>query len=166
VKLLSMSFALVLCAVVQAMLPSWNTMGQAKVPLLLGASLYYALNYNRRDMARAALLAGLLQDALGMMPLGYSSICFCIVGLITTRFKDLIFAQQLVTHALLGGLSAAAVTFMLYIMMVSMGLIESSLGWLMMKAIGAGLLGALFVPLVCRVFARMDDLLGNLEYRR
>ena len=96
------------------MFPTCRWLGQANAPILLGLVLYYALAHSRGTMLQAAIFAGLLQDALGMIPLGYSSFCFCVVALVVSKFKDMVFVHELVTHMLFGALASGAVTLALY----------------------------------------------------
>jgi len=162
---LSMIFALFLAAVIQALWPTWSAMGQAKVPLLLAVALYYAMNYHRRVMLQAAILAGLFQDALSLMPPGYSCFCFCAVCLVAARFKDVVFEQQWMTHVVFGALAASAANVLLYVLLAKDGLLGVPLLWLFLKLLGSVLLGGIFVPVVFRLLARLDEYLGNEVWR-
>lgn len=164
-KTLTMIFALVCGAVLQAVLPAWTPMGQAKVPLLLCMSLYYTLSYERSVMLQGAILAGLLQDALGMTPLGYSSFAFVIAGIIVARFKDLIFVQQTLTLVLLGTVSAAGVTLLLFALLARGGMAEVPVLWMVLKTVGTMILGAVTAPLTFRLLTHLDQKLGNIEKR-
>jgi len=161
----AMVFGLVVCAVLQTVVPPWSPMGQAKMPFLLGLALYYALHYDRRIMLASAISAGVLQDALGMIPLGYSAFCFCLVGLITRRFRDLLFVHQGLTHILLGAVSSAFVTFMLFVLLAVEGKVSVNPSWLALKLAGGFVLGGIFVPIVVRAAYLLDRKLGNVEAR-
>ena len=147
-KILLMLLALVAAAILQAVFPTWRWTGQATAPILLGVVMYYALSHSRATMLQAAILAGLLQDALGMIPLGYSSFCFCMVGLGVSKFKDMVFVHELVTHMIFGGLAS--------------GLVTLRPAWAFLKITGSLLLGALIVPLECEVLTSLDRMMGTV----
>jgi len=162
---LLMLFVLVCGSVLQAILPKWHVLGQAGAPILLGIVLYYAFAHTRGTALWAAILAGLFQDALGMIPLGYSSFCFCIVVLVVEQFRDLVFVHEVLTHMLFGALAAGFVTLILYILLMQGGLITLRAGWGALKIFGSMLLGAVVVPLEFEVLESLDRMLGNVEAR-
>lgn len=160
---LTMLFALVCAALVQALLPAWDWFGQAKAPVLLMLVVYYALTRGRGWMLTAAVGAGLLQDALGIIPLGYSACLFAAIGLFVQRYRDEIFGFGVVTHIVIGGLAAGVVTFLLALLLVKDGLVVWEPAWVLSKILGAAGLGALSGPLVFRAIEHLDVRLGNLE---
>lgn len=162
-KVLLMYFSLVGAAVLQAVFPTWRWLGHAHVPVLLGVVLYYALEHSRGMMLQAAVLAGLLQDALGMIPLGYSSFCFIVVAVIASKFKDIVFVHELVTHMLFGALCSAGVTLALYGLLSREDLVALGFGWALWKTAGSLLLGAILVPLTFELLEAADRMLGNVE---
>jgi hypothetical protein len=93
-------------------------LGYAHAPLLLGLVLYYALTHDLFFLLTACFLAGILQDSLGLIPLGYSAFCFCVVGLVVIRSRELMFVRQWTTHLALGAVSAAGVSLALSLMLV------------------------------------------------
>ena len=161
--LLVMLFSLVIGAVAQALLPTWAWLGSAKAPVLLGIVLYYAFTRERNLMLFAAVLAGVLQDALGMIPLGYSSCCFCLVGLIVNRFRGSVFIFRGVTHCVVGGLASGLVTGCLALLLWKNRLIDFSAAWTFHKLLGAMALGAVVAPAVFRLIENLDIRLGILE---
>ena len=160
---LVMFFVIVCAALLQTLLPAWSAMGQTKVPLLQGLVVYYALTGSLRLTLQCAIVAGLLQDALGMIPLGYSSFCFCLVGLGARKFKDLVFTQQWMTHAFIGAACNVVITLSLFILLAKDRELYVQQHWIIMKTLGAILYGMVFVPVVFRFTASMDQLLGNTE---
>lgn len=155
-----MIFMLALGAVLQAVLPAWAVLGLARVPVLLGLVLYYALTRPRAAALRAAVLAGLLQDGLGMIPLGYSSFCFSVMSIAVNHVKDEVFANQWGTHMLFGAAANAAVTLGLYLLLVHGGDLAMSGRGALLKIGGALLLGAVAAPLVFRGAAALERMLG------
>jgi rod shape-determining protein MreD len=157
-----MIFALICGAVLQALIPNWRVMGQAHVPLLLGLVLYYALSPDRGLMWTAAVLAGFLQDALGEIPLGYSSFCFCLVALVVSRFREDVFAHEILMHAVAGALAAGAVTLALTVLLTHDQAVVLSAGRIALKLVGSVLLGAAVTPVVFHALEGTDRMLGNL----
>lgn len=160
---LVMLVSLVTCAILQAILPAWERMGQAKAPLLLGGLLYYALTRERGRVAEAAIYAGLLQDALGPIPLGFSALAFCVIGLIVNQFRERIFGDHWVTHLFLGALASAAMTLMLYVLLLSSGLRMTPLPVVLLKTLGVTLSSLVAVPLVFKSIEWLDVKLGNVQ---
>jgi len=157
--------AVIVGAVAQAVFPTFRWLGQSNTPVLLGLVLYYALAHSRGKMLQAAIFAGLLQDALGMIPLGYSSFCFCIVALVVSKFKDMVFVHKLVTHMLFGAFASGAVTLALYGLLAAAGLVTLAPGWSVLKIAGSMFLGAIIVPFEFELVAGLDRMLGNTEER-
>lgn len=162
---LLMFMAVIVGAVAQAVFPTFRWLGQANAPVLLGLVLYYALAHSRGTMLQAAIFAGLLQDALGMIPLGYSSFCFCVVALVVSKFKDMVFVHELVTHMLFGALASGAVTLVLYGLLSTAGLVTLAPGWTALKVVGSMFLGAIIVPFEFELVEGLDRMLGNTAER-
>ena len=156
-------FCLVAATILQALLPAWHYMGQAKPPLLLAVLLYYMLSRERGVMLTAALCAGLMQDALGLTPLGYSSFCYCLIGLALERFKDKIFGHQWMTHLLLGALTSFGFTALIYFMLISSGTLVMPFYSMLIKAIGTALLAVLVMPLCFRAVRHLEVKVGNIH---
>lgn len=156
-------FSLVVASIAQALLPASAWFGLAKAPILLGTVVYYAFTRNRNQMLMVAVLAGVLQDALGMIPLGFSSACFVLVGLLVHGFRDSVFVFRVVTHFVVGALASGLVTGLLALLLWRNGLIELPPTWMMQKLVGATLLGAFFVPVVFQLIEQLDLRLGILE---
>lgn len=162
---LVMLFAVVAGAVLQAVFPTWTWMGQAHAPILLGVVLYYALSHSRGAMLQAAIFAGLLQDALGQIQLGYSSFCFCMAGLAVGGFKESVYAREIVTHMMVGALAAGGVTLVLYALLHNADLVAFRPGWALQKTLGSTLLGAVIVPFEFELIETLDRMMGNIESR-
>ncbi len=164
-RAVAMVFCMVCAAVLQALLPNPLWLGRAGTPVLLGVVLYYALAHDRALMLGAAIAAGVLQDALGLIPLGYSSICFCGAALSVHHFHEAVFGRQWITHSFFGMLSAGAVTLVLSLMLRSGEGLPIGLGFVLWKTFGAMALGAVCTPLVYRAVEGLDRMLGNVEER-
>lgn len=95
---------LVAAGLSQDIIPGPLVLGQVKAPVLLALVLYYALGHSRVTLLWAAILGGILQDSLSLVPIGYSALSFCLVGLWLHRFRKTLFTQSLVTAMGVGGL--------------------------------------------------------------
>ncbi len=152
------------CAMIQAVIPAWHHLGQAKVPLLLGAVLYYALSRHGFEVLEAAFLAGILQDSLGPIPIGYSVLAFVGVGLLVHQYRDRVFGEHWFTHIMMGIGASVLVTLVLYLLLVGSGL-RSGVGFafVLTKSLGMSLLGIVAFPLVYKSIETLDRSLGNLK---
>lgn len=151
---------MIMAAVLQAVLPSWPLLGQAKPPILAAMVVYYALSRSPVEMFWAAMLAGLMQDGLGLIPFGYSSFSFCIMGGIVSRYKEMVFVHESLTHLLFGMVVAGGHTLILYLLLSSAGLLNLSFGQALHKTGGSALLGMLITPVIFQACAIVSEKLG------
>ena len=163
--LVVMLVSIVSGAVLQSFIPPLHWMGQSPAPILLGLVLYYTLEHNRARMFQAAILAGFFQDTLSLLPLGYSSFCFCVAGAMVSRFKNVVFVQQWITHMLFGALANAGVTLVLALLLIGNGLLVAGWSMILAKTMGSLLLGAVIIPLEFWVVEALDRMMGNIETR-
>ena len=159
-KAFVLTVALLAAALLQSMLPGWGAMGQARFPLLMGVVLYAALTLDRRGMLLVAVAAGLLQDALSLLPLGFSSFGYCFGCLLILRWRDQLFGQQAVTHMLLGGVFAVLSTLLLYFLLMSNGTLYIHVGALILRLIGSFIMGVISAPLIFMGLVRLERGLG------
>ncbi len=162
---LFMLVTLICGAILQAVFPTWAGFGQAHAPILLGLVLYYSLTHERALMLQTAVLAGLLQDALGMIPLGYSSFCFCVVALIAGKYKETVFSREMITHVFFGGLASGGVTLTLYLLLGKDDLVILRPLWALLKIVGSMILGMVIIPLEFKLLEALDRMLGNITPR-
>jgi rod shape-determining protein MreD len=116
-------------------------------------------------MLLAAFFAGFLQDVLSPIPLGYSSFCFCIVGLIAGRFRNVVMIESALPPLVFGGAAGAATTVAFYLLLAKEQLIACPLWYLLLKIIGTGVLGALCTPLIFLVAGKFDRMMGNVTMK-
>jgi len=152
---LVMAFSLFLAGLVQA--TPWLAI--AKPPALLGVVLYYALVRGRRPMLVAAGAGGFIQDALGMSPIGYSSVCFALIGLIVNHFRNLLFTSRVVTHIVIGAVAAGAGALCLGLLLSGGGYVPIDSTLFLSRILATTALGAITVPLIYRF---VDFLHGRL----
>lgn len=165
-----MTYVVMLClviltATIQLLFPAWAGLGCSKPPLLLGLTLYYALNREWRPMLIAGLIAGLAQDLLGMMPPGCSSLLFCALGLVAARFRRLVLTESVVTAVVFGALAAVLFHLGAYVMLVRGHQVWWPLGRLLYRALAAGVLAGVTTPLVFLLAHSFDRVVGNIEVR-
>jgi len=156
-------FMLACGAVAQAVIPVWTSAAQAKAPVLMAMVVYYGLARDGRTLLWAAIVAGLMQDGLGSVPFGYSSVVFCATGWLVARFKDVVFAHEAFTHMLFGALAGAAHTFLLYLLLNGTDLLYMPFAVAFQKAMGTALLGALLTPFIFMWCAALDRKMGLVE---
>ena len=94
---------LVAAGLLQDFIPGALVLGQVKAPILLAVVLYYALAHSRTTFLWAAILGGILQDSLSLVPIGYSALAFCLVGLLAHRYREVLFTRSPATAVLVGG---------------------------------------------------------------
>jgi rod shape-determining protein MreD len=161
-----MVFVIYCSAILQSVVPAIGPLGHAKIPFLLMSVLYYALSRERGEMLVAAILAGLFQDALSLIPLGYSSLCFCVVGLGARQFKDVVFTESLVTAGVFGAAAAASQTIMCGFLLRSVDVIADPawvIGW---RTVGTAVLGMVFTPIVFLAAVSLERMVGNVSPKR
>jgi len=158
-----MLFVLACGAVVQAVIPIWTSAAQAKAPVLAAMVVYYALARDGRTLLWAAILAGLMQDGLGSVPFGFSSVTFCLMGWLVARFKDVVFAHEAFTHMLFGAFAGFVQTMCMYVLLSGANLLDMAFVVVLQKALATALLGAALTPLVFAGCSVMDKKMGLVE---
>ena len=144
-----MIFLLLAAGVLQSMAPAAVWLASSKTPLLLGVTVYYALTHSRGVTVTVAVLAGVIQDSLSLIPVGYSSFCFAGFAFVLHHWRGVMFRDSVVTVAAVGAALGALMTLALYIMLLLGTETLSVPGWwLALKMAGSGLLGLLAVPAV------------------
>jgi rod shape-determining protein MreD len=157
-----MIFMLICGAVFQLLIPPIALLGQAKLPFLLAIVFYYSLSYETPHMLVAAFLAGLLQDSLSPIPLGYSSFCFVAAGWIASRFRNMVMTESLLPPMLFGAVGNGVLTLFLCILLVKDGLVVCRPGWFALKVLGSLIIGMICTPIVFVVVGKVDRMLGNI----
>jgi cell shape-determining protein MreD len=157
VMLLTLGFGIL----VQVLAPSVVSMGNIKPPVILGVVVYYALTRSPPLMVAAALLGGLLVDALSPVPLGYSSFCFLVIGAVLSTFRSLVISDALVTPLFFGAVAAPVSVLMGYLLLVQDGSVVWGAGPLFAKMGGSLLLGAVTVMLVFVAVRPMERWVGT-----
>ena len=160
---LVMTLLLVCAAVVQTQVPGLVLLADAKVPILLCLTLYYALFRTPSVMLVCAFMAGLLQDLLSPLPIGCSVACFCLAGGIISSFRGVLQSDSLITQLFFGGVTGLVVESTVFALIEAMGLVTCPWVWALIKILGTGLLALLVAPLVCFTAGACDRLVGNVR---
>jgi rod shape-determining protein MreD len=156
-----MIFLLLGGGLLQSLIPASAVLGLAKPPFLMAVSLYYALAHPRGTAVLAAILAGVIQDSMSLLPLGYSALCFVIFGVILAETREKLFGDSLFTVAILGASLGALTTLGLFLMLSLNALADSiPFWWVALKMGGTALLGLGIAPLVWWVAATLERHVG------
>jgi rod shape-determining protein MreD len=162
-----MAFLLLVATLVQSLVPAADALGASKLPCLLGVVLYYALTHSRGMAVTVAMLAGIIQDSLSRMPLGYSALCFSVAVLILVQIRDVLFRDSLAMVAATGAIVSALTTLVLYVMLtVGADMAGVPLWWLALKMGGNALLGAMTAPAVWLVAGTLEHQVGIMHSDR
>jgi rod shape-determining protein MreD len=144
----------------QSMLPGWAVLGHARFPILLGVVLYYALNHEASVAVIAAFSAGILQDSMSFVPLGYSAFLLCIVALIAGHYRGLVLSDAIITALFFGGIAGTSVTFALYLLLRMGDFLSCSASTAALHIFGSGILSVITVPTVFLLMTLMHKALG------
>ena len=158
-RALVMGMLLLAAAVLQPVLPLVLGSHWMLPPLLIAVVVYYALLDSRGWAMTAALLAGILLDALGRAPLGGSAfILLCGAGGIHS-VRAQVYRNSWLTQALLGGglsMIYALLSGLLLWVTGNLSLPARILGRVPLQ----GLAGLLVTPPVCVLARCLDQALG------
>ncbi len=150
-----LSLSMLTATLTQALLPGPAFLAGARFPLLLGIVLYYALNHKAWIVIIVAFTAGMLQDGLSMVPLGYSALLFCVAALVAGRYRQLVLSEAAVTASFFGGVTNLVVSLILYALLSHNGDIVCPGGTAAIRIVSSGLLGAVTVPAVFLIMTRL-----------
>lgn len=162
-NVLALLFTLVAAALLQALFPASRWTGYAPVPVMASLVIYYALVRPRSLLLLAAVGAGLIEDSLGQMPLGYSVFCYCVVGLVVEHFRPTVQVRQWTTHVTFGALVNLGVTLVVMLLLAKDGLIVPDVLHTVLRLLGAVLLGGVVTPVVFGLVESLERTLGMLE---
>lgn len=163
--LLMLLFWLIVGGTLQVLVPAWRHMGQPAFPFLLGVVLYAALNKKPPYFVLTALLAGVLEDALSLAPLGYSACAFLAAGGLAVLLRKDFFADKARTVMGFGALCAATSTGTMALLLRTNGLAMLSGGDIFQRMAGSAILGAVLIPLLFGLMRGLERRLGTWEDR-
>lgn len=158
-------FWLLAAATFQALAPAWNHLGNPAFPILPGVVLYAATHKRPRDFVWVALAAGVLDDALSLAPLGYSSLAFMAAGGLAMVLREDFYPNKATVAMWLGGLCSAVTTGVMALLLKWKGMTMLPPGRIFERMAGSALLGAVLIPVLFAVLRGMERRLGTLEER-
>jgi hypothetical protein len=162
-KLVTMLFMLLAGTALQSFFPVFIWLGNANVPILCSIVVYYTLFRGGATMLAVALLAGLFQDSMSLIPIGYSSFVFAVLAMVVERYRELMVLQSPLTHMVVTSAMHGAATLVLSILLLRGGLIEWQPWWLLLKIPGAILLGLITGPVVVGLIQVLEEKLGIIQ---
>lgn len=160
-------FLIVLAAgLVQDLVPTAFLAGGVKLPLLFAVTLYYALRHTFTIALVAAILAGVFQDSLSLVPLGYSSFLFGVFVLVFQRLRESLHGRLWQVAAVSGAVGYGIfIVLMQLLLTVTTEYITGPTWFFWMRVGTASLLGAVITPLVWMAARHLDEVLGNEPVR-
>ena len=147
-------------AVVQGILPTAHWLGEVRTPVLMGSVLYYGLHHAPGTALLAAFIAGVMQDVSSPVPLGHSSLFFCIAAWMCSRLRGVAETETPLVQCLLGGAFSVVTTLGTTVLLVSRGLAVVNGSDVILKGGGAVLLGGVATPLVIRAARTLNAAAG------
>ena len=163
--LLSLLFWLIAGGTLQVVVPAFRHLGQPAFPFLLGVVLFAAVHKKPRYFVATALLAGVVEDALSLAPLGCSACAFLAAGGLALLLREDFFADKTFVVMVFGALGAATSTGVMALALRMKGLIVLSGGEISGRMAGSALLGAVLIPLLFGAMRRLERMLGIREDR-
>lgn len=164
-SVLLLVFWLLVAATFQALAPAWGHMENPAFPILPGVVLYAATHKGARDFVWVALAAGVLEDALSLAPLGYSSLAFMAAGGVAMALREDFYPSKTTVAMVLGGLCMAVSTGVMAGLLKAKGLTGMPAGAIFERMAGSALLGAVLIPVLFGLMRGMERRLGTLEER-
>lgn len=154
---------LLMGALIQTLLPVWNVSGSLEISVLTGLVIYTALHADQPRILYAAILAGLLHDALCPAPIGLSIPFFILITSGIRVIRKKVFGDQLVTYAVLGVLAAVFQTLYFALIFLLSGLRPVPAEFFALRLAGGLLTGLCTAPLVFLTVSRFRK--PNRRYR-
>ena len=162
---LMLLFWLIAGGTLQVVVPAWRHMGQPAFPFLLAVVLYAAVNKKARHFVGTALLAGVVEDALSLAPLGCSACAFLAAGGLAMLLREDFHAGKARAAMGFGALCAAASTGTMAVLLRMKGLSGLTGGEMVWRMGGSAILGAALVPLWFGLMRGLERALGTWEER-
>ena len=161
--LLMLLFWLLVGGTLQGVMPAWQHMGQPAFPILLGVVIYAATNKKTGYFLLAALIAGVLEDSLSLVPLGSSVLAFLVAGWLALRLRTHFFADKASHAAWFGALCAAVATGAMALLLRGQGLLALPPRDVLWRMAGSALLGLVVMPVLFALMRGLERRLGTWE---
>ena len=161
-KWVTLFFMLLLAAVLQGAVPPLPVLGGAKLPFLLSVALYYTVAHEMGAMVVAIVTAAVAQDALGLIPMGFSLPLFFLVCMAFLSGRHSLQMDEILTRMMIGGIAGFTVTLGLFLALVWTGAIHVDMGRGVARALGTAVTGSLTTPLIFGLAGWLDRAAGNV----
>lgn len=136
-----------------------------KIPFLTGIAIYYALCRPAWQAGTVALWSGILQDALGGVPLGTTSWLLTAATLAIVAVRRVLLRESVLTAALLGGLLAGVQGLWQYAVVSRAFVIRPGAAWLGLSLTTLALSGVAAAALAFVCGRLLDRMAGNVKLR-
>ncbi len=136
-----------------------------KIPFLTAAAIYYALCRPPWQAATVALWSGILQDALGGVPLGTTSWLLTGATLVIVAVRRVLLRESLMTALLLGGLLSGLQGLWQYVFVARAFVERPGAPWLALATAVLALTGAGAAGLAFVCGNLLDRMAGNVKVR-
>lgn len=159
-RVLVLILKVILAGSLQAVAPTAPWLGSVRPPFLLALTVDEAMRGTPPWALVVGCIAGLIQDAMGLAPLGGAVLCYGVVALLCSRLRVDVFTSALLARAFVG--AAATVTVMAGwgLLLSVAGYVSLELGQFIVRMIAAAILGALSTPFVALAAQWVDERLG------
>lgn len=158
-------FWLMVAGTLQALVPTWAHLGEPAFPILLGVVLYVATHKKARHFIWVALAAGVLADAMSLVPFGVSSLSFLASATVAMVLREDFYPDRALVAMVLGALCTAVSTLALGLLLRIKGMTTLAAGDILVRMGGSAVLGAVIMPLLFGLLRAMERRLGTLEAR-
>jgi rod shape-determining protein MreD len=148
--------SIVIGALIQLFLPTWSALGGIKPPVLATMVLYYALQHSTRNMWLAVFLAALLHDSFDLGGFGPALLGFPAIALLAHRVRLEIFVDGLVTQVIFGAFGAMLAMLIAALVYAITGQRPFHFGLILLRILGAGVLGAITLPVVSQLLKKIE----------
>lgn len=149
-------------AVLQDLLPGWPL----KLPWLAAVALYYVLCRPGTMAAVAAVWAGVLQDALGGLPVGGSALLLLAVAGVVLPLRRFLLNESALTAAAAGAALGLLMTLWQYVWLRAGAATAFGPRPVLLAALGQALAAAPVTAAVYLAARSLDRLAGNLPPRK
>lgn len=143
----------------QAFLPGFRFLAGARWPFLCSVVLYYALNHRGGRSLICAFIAGVLMDALSMVPFGWITLFFILLVLVTGAFRESLQPDAWITSIFFGAVSGLLFTLFIYVLLLRTDWRAGRHGYAMVRVVGGMLTGAVTAAVVIPLLARLHKAL-------
>ncbi len=159
-----MFMLLTVVGLIQSLFPPLMILSQARPPLLAAAVVFYAVYFPTPVMLAAAVFGGILYDANSLLPLGATTLYYCIAGVLIQKHASFWREAGGLSLALLTTLTAVGQPLVLWFAGMTVWERADGVpgGWLR-HLLAVALMGMPAGLVTLRVAGRLHRMTGTLE---